>query len=149
MAGKRLSASPARRTKCSTGSAALPNTAASSLRATPAIRERAPRGRVSRKSLIFSLRGDDVFELGLHPDGGETGGVPAAAEGFDEQDAGDQLLALDDGELLLVVEQILLRVDHIQITHEATGVPAVGDVQSTPSGVDGLLLRLLGLVQNG
>ena len=35
-------------------------------------------------------------------DGGEAGGVPAAAEGFDEENAGDEFLALEDGELLLV-----------------------------------------------
>ena len=50
------------------------------------------------------LRGDDVTALGFDLDDGQAGGVPAAAEGFDEEDAGDETLALDDGELLLVLQ---------------------------------------------
>jgi hypothetical protein len=35
------------------------------------------------------LRGKDVFGVGFDLDGGKAGGVPAAAEGFDQEDAGD------------------------------------------------------------
>ena len=35
------------------------------------------------------LWGEDVFGVGFDLDGGEAGGVPAAAEGFDQEDAGD------------------------------------------------------------
>lgn len=35
------------------------------------------------------LRGKDVFGVGFDLDGGEAGGVPAAAKGFDQEDAGD------------------------------------------------------------
>ena len=55
------------------------------------------------------LRRDDVAAMGFDLDDGEAGGVPAAAEGFDEQDAGDEALAVDYGELLLVLQQVLLR----------------------------------------
>ena len=48
------------------------------------------------------LRGEDVFGVGFDLDGGEAGGVPAAAEGFHQEDAGYQFLALQDGEFLFV-----------------------------------------------
>jgi len=40
-------------------------------------------------NLMDLLRGQDVFAGGFDLDGGEAGGVPSAAEGFDEEDAGD------------------------------------------------------------
>jgi len=48
------------------------------------------------------LRGEDVFGVGFDLDGGEARGVPATAEGFDEEDAGDEFLALQNGEFLFV-----------------------------------------------
>ena len=49
------------------------------------------------------LRSDDVAALGFDLDDGEAGGVPAAAEGFYEQNAGDEALAVDYGGLLFVL----------------------------------------------
>ena len=77
-------------------------------------------------------------------DDGEAGGVPAAAEGFDEEDAGDEALALDDGSLLLVLKQILLRGDDVEIIDETALIPTRGNVERTACGVNGLLLFLLG-----
>jgi hypothetical protein len=36
-----------------------------------------------------NLWGEDVFGVGFDLNGGEAGGVPAAAESFDQKDAGD------------------------------------------------------------
>src|SRR5882762_6237476 len=51
-------------------------------------------------------------------------------------------------ELLFTVQQILLRVYDIQVTHEAAGVATAGDVQSASRRIDRLLLRLVRLVQH-
>ena len=80
---------------------------------------------------------------------GEAGGVPAAAEGFDQEDAGDEFLALQDGEFLFVAEEILLGGDDVEIADQAAGVAAGGDVESAARSVDGLLLGLIGLIENG
>src|SRR5207302_6383220 len=77
------------------------------------------------------LRRHNVFQLGLHLNRRKAGRVPAAAQGLDEEHARHQPLSVNHGELLFTVEEILLRVDDIQVTHEATGVAAAGDVQGT------------------
>ncbi len=43
----------------------------------------------SRRHRNQNLWGEDVFGVGFDLDGGEAGGVPAAAESFDQEDAGD------------------------------------------------------------
>src|SRR5260221_9123986 len=95
------------------------------------------------------LRGEDVFGVGLDLDGGKAGGVPAAAQGFDQKDASDELLALEDGEFLFVAEEILLGADDIEIADQAAGVAAGGDIESAARSVDGLLLGLKGLIEHG
>jgi len=45
------------------------------------------RRRKKRKREI-TLWGEDVFGVGFDLDGGEAGGIPAAAEGFHQEDAG-------------------------------------------------------------
>ncbi len=94
------------------------------------------------------LWGDDVAALGFDLDDGEAGGVPAAAEGFDEEDAGDEALALDDGSLLFVLKQILLRGDDVEIIDQATLITTRGNVERSAGGVDGLLLFLLGFAED-
>jgi len=37
----------------------------------------------------LGLRAHDVFELGFDLNGGEAGGIPTTAEGFDEKDGRD------------------------------------------------------------
>src|SRR5580698_3062239 len=103
-----------------------------------------PRGDAQRATLW----GDDVAALGFDLDDGEAGGVPAAAEGFDEEDAGDEALALDDGSLLLVLKQILLRGDDVEIIDETALIPTRGNVESTACGINGLLLFLLGFAED-
>ena len=80
---------------------------------------------------------DDIFELGLDLDGGEAGGVPAAAERFYQENAGDEALALNDGGFLLVDEQILLRGNDVEIADEAAFVAILGNVQSAARGIHG------------
>ena len=89
------------------------------------------------------LWGNDVFFGGVNFYRGEAGGVPAAAERFDEKDAGDEALAVDHGGLLFVLQQILLRGDDVEIVDQAALVAAGGNVESAASGVNGLLLFLL------
>src|SRR6266481_8179734 len=85
--------------------------------------------------LIF-LRRHNVFQLGLHLSRRKAGGIPAAAQGLDEEHARHQPLSVNYGELLFTVEEILLRVDDIQVTHEATGVATAGDVHGTSRRID-------------
>src|SRR5579871_4519720 len=96
-----------------------------------------------RETARDELRSDDVAALGLDLDDGETGGVPAAAEGFDEQDAGDEALAVNDGELLLILQQVLLCGDDIEVVHQAALVAAGGNVEGATRCINGLLLFLL------
>src|SRR5690348_15218857 len=96
-----------------------------------------------------ALRGKGVLDARFDLDRGKTGGIPAAAEGFDEKDAGDEFLALDRGHFAFVIEKIFLRVDHVEIADQAAGVAAVGNIESAAGGVDSLLLRLLRVVKNG
>ena len=80
---------------------------------------------------------------------GQAGGVPAAAKGFDEKYAGDELLTLQDGEFLFVADEILLCGNDVKITDQAAGVATGSDVECFARGVYGLLLRLMGLIENG
>jgi hypothetical protein len=66
--------------------------------------------------------GNGVAELRFDLDSGEAGGIPTTAEGFDEEHSGDKALALDDGRLLLVIEEVLLGADDVKITDKSTGV---------------------------
>src|SRR5260370_22571950 len=120
------------RTKCLTASAG-PRSMAGSFRCT--IRATLKVGR----HLAF-LRRYNVFEPRLHLNRRKTRCIPAAAESLDEEHTRHQPLAVNHGEFLLIVEQILLSVDDIQVIHEATGVAAAGDVQRAPRSLDRLLL---------
>src|SRR5262245_57407802 len=93
------------------------------------------------------LRGYNVFEFWFDLNGGETGGIPSAAERFYKENTGNEFLAADDGHLLLVVEQILLGADDVEIADEAAFVAAFCDVQSAARGIHGVLLRFLRFVQ--
>src|ERR1700686_2333010 len=94
------------------------------------------------------LRCDDVFRLraGLHSR--EAGGVPTSAQSLDKQHTGNQPLALDHRELLLVGKQIALCCHYVQIANKSPAIAAGGNVQSATRGIDGLLLRMLGLDQH-
>src|SRR5258706_13438659 len=97
---------------------------------------------------MYRLRSYDVFQFRFDFKGREAGGVPSAADGFDEKDAGNQLLAADYSHLLFVIKQILLSVDDIEVADEAAGVAALRDGKRAACGIDGVLLRFLGFVQN-
>src|SRR5258708_27156579 len=95
----------------------------------------------------YRLRCDNVLEPWFDLQGGDARSIPTTAEGFDEENAGDEFLTANDGHLLLVVEQILLGVDDVEIADETAGVAAFGDGKGAARGVDGVLLRVLGFVQ--
>src|SRR5258706_12091981 len=107
-------------TKCLTASADLRRMAASFRCTIPATLK------VGRH-LAF-LRRYNVFEPRLHLNRRKTRCIPAAAEGLDEEHTGHQPLAVNHGEFLFIVEQILLCVYDVQVIHEAAGVAAAGDV---------------------
>ena len=94
------------------------------------------------------LRGYGVTEARLDLEGSNAGSVPTAAESFDQKDAGDELLALDQSHFVLVVEEILLGTDDIEITDEAADIAAVGEVQRAASGIHGSLLGGLRFVED-
>src|SRR4029077_7244044 len=96
-----------------------------------------------------SLRSDNVFGVGFDLDGGEAGGVPSATERLYEKDPGDQLLALENGEFLFIAQDILLGGYDVEVTDQASLVAISGNVQAAARGVDGLLLRLIGLIEHG
>lgn len=91
----------------------------------------------------FTLWGDDVAALRLHLNDREAGRVPAAAESFHEQNAGDQALAVYDGRLLFVLQEILLSGDDVEVIDQAALVSTGGNVERSPCGINGLLLLLL------
>src|SRR5260370_15716748 len=116
----RLCESPRPRTKCLTASAGLRRMAASfrcTIPATPKV----------GRHLAF-LRRYNVCEPRLHLNLRKTRCIPAAAERLDEEHTRHQPLAVNHGEFLLIIGQILLCVDDIQVIHKATGVAAAGDV---------------------
>ena len=86
---------------------------------------------------------DDVFWMGLHLYRGEARRIPATAQRFHEEHAGHQPLPVDLRQLLLVGQQILLRGDDVEITHQTAGVPVGGDIQRSARRVYGLLLGSL------
>ena len=98
--------------------------------------------------LTSQLGCHDVFQFRFDLKGREAGGVPSAAEGFDEKSAGDQFLAANDGHLLLVVQQILLGIDDVEVADEAASVAAFRDGKGAARGVDSVLLGLLRFIQN-
>src|SRR6266550_9523096 len=118
-------------------------------RARPFAKLPAPAYYATGLAMATGLRRHNVFQLGLHLNRRKAGRIPAAAQGLDEEHARHQPLSVNHGELLFTVEETLLRVDDIQVTHEATGVAAAGDVQGTSRRIDRLLLRLVCLIQHG
>src|SRR2546429_281530 len=111
---------PTPRIRCSIAWAARRNWAASSRRTTPAIPERTPGAAASGRGFVFQSC------FCLH--GGEARSVPSATKGLHKQNAGPQALAADYGQLLLVIQQVLLGVYDIKIVDEAPHVAARGDI---------------------
>jgi hypothetical protein len=64
----------------------------------------APIREPKRRAHHLKLRSDDVSALRLDLNDREAGRIPAAAERFDQQDASDEALPLDHGELLFVLQ---------------------------------------------
>src|SRR2546428_9899497 len=86
------------------------------------------------------LRSDNVFQLWLYLNSGKARSIPAAAQRLDEEHARYQPLPVNHGQLLLVVQQVLLGVDDIQIIYKPADVAAVRDVYRGPRSVNCLLL---------
>ncbi len=89
-----------------------------------------------------NLWGDYIFQTRLCLDCGEAGRIPAAAEGLNQQDAGDQTLPLDYGHLLLIGQEILLGADDVKITDKAAHIAIGGNFQRLLGGLHRLRLGL-------